>query len=124
MVQTREMEDGVGVPIPQQPMLDGFGFIDKIGYSDNALVNIMMVQPQYPVRASQRGLEGYVDVRFDVTMLGTVENVEVIQSSSAIFEKSAINAALRFRYRPRVVDGIQLATKGLMNRFVYRMDGS
>lgn len=112
----------IGVGLPQPPPPRGIGSIDKITYSDGALVNIIKVQPQYPVRASERGLEGYVDIRFDVTVIGTVENVEVVRSTNTIFEKSAVDAALRFRYRPRVVDGVPLGTQGLMNRFVYRMD--
>lgn len=93
-----------------------------LGPANAALVAIVQVQPEYPPVASQRGLEGYVDVSFDVTEAGTVTNVSVLASSHRLFEKAAIRAAERSRYRPRMVDGIPQATTGLMKRFRFAME--
>ena len=89
---------------------------------DGPLVAIVRVQPDYPARAAQQDLEGWVLVEFDVTEAGTVENVRVIESSHRVFERSAIRAALRFRYRPKVVDGLPQATYGIRNRFRFEME--
>ena len=89
---------------------------------DGSLVAIVRVEPTYPLRAEESSLEGYVTVRFDVNADGTVSNVTVVSSSHRIFEKAAIKAASKFRYKARVVDGIAQATYGLQNRFVFKME--
>ena len=93
-----------------------------LGLSDGPLVNIFKVQPRYPITAQTRGLEGTVIVRFDVTPLGTVENVVVVESSNRIFEKAAVEAAYRFRYRPRVIDGTSYGVRGLQQLFRFDME--
>lgn len=95
-----------------------------LGTLNNALINIIAVQPNYPIAASQRGLEGHVMVVFDVTAMGTVSNVVVIESSSAIFNKAAIDAAYRFRYKARMVDGVPQASTGLRKLFRFEMEKS
>ena len=94
---------------------------DSLLQADNALINIINAEPDYPIAATARGLEGFVIVSFDVTELGTVENVSVVDSSHKVFEKPAIGAAYRSRYKPRTVDGVPQATRGLRKRFRFEM---
>lgn len=89
---------------------------------DGALVNMFRVSPTYPVRAQAMGLEGHVIVQFDVDANGQVINPVILESSHRMFEKSAIQAALAFRYKPRVVDGVALPTRGIRNLFTFNMD--
>jgi len=89
---------------------------------DGPLVVMVRVQPTYPVGQIQRGIEGYVVVEFDVLPDGTVGNIRVIESSSRAFERSAIEAASRFRYKARVVDGVPQLTTGVRYRFRFEMD--
>ena len=92
-----------------------------LGFSNNPLINIISVQPGYPAVALRQGLEGIVIVQFDVTAMGTVENVSVIESSSRIFDKAAVDAAHRFRYRARMVDGMAMPTEGIRQLFRFEM---
>ena len=92
------------------------------GHVDSGLINIVHAQPEYPVRAADRGIEGYVVVEFDVTVLGTVENVSVIESSNDMFNKAAIKAASRSRYKPKTVDGTPLPTTGVRKLFRFEME--
>jgi periplasmic protein TonB len=92
-----------------------------IRMTDGPLVAIVRVQPVYPAVAEARGLEGWVLVQFDVLADGHVANAFVVDSSSRVFEKSALNAAYRFRFKPRVVDGESLATTGIQNLFRFEM---
>lgn len=94
----------------------------KPGLSDGQPMPIVRVRPVYPARAQTSGLEGWVLVRFDILENGSVANVTVVESSSAVFERSAINAASKFRYKPRVVDGVPLVTTGIQNLFRYEME--
>ncbi len=90
--------------------------------SDGPLVNLVRVGPVYPAVASAKGLEGHVIVQFDVGTNGLVSNVVVIESSNRIFNKPAIKAAERFKFKPRVVDGVALVTSGIRNLFRFEMD--
>ena len=111
---------GVKSPPPPPPPRPS----DTIGgwMQDGPLVAIVRVEPAYPIRASESGLEGHVTVRFDVNPDGTVTNITVISSSHRIFEKAAINAAAKFRYKASVVDGVAQATYGLESRFRFEME--
>ncbi|HNP62927.1 MAG TPA: TonB family protein [Woeseiaceae bacterium] len=90
--------------------------------SDGALVNIVRVSPVYPARALAMGLEGHVVVQFDVDAAGRVMNAEAIESSHSIFEKEAVRAAERFRYKARVVDGVPMTTRGIRNIFTFEIN--
>lgn len=94
----------------------------KFGVSDGPLINIIKVQPQFPAAAAARGLDGTVIVQFDVTAMGLVENVVVLESTSKIFNKAAIEAASRFKYKPKVVDGTPYGAKGLRQLFRFEME--
>lgn len=115
--------DTVGVRLTSapSPTATEFGGLGSI-LQDGPLVAIVRVSPVYPVRASEQGLEGYVDVQFDITRDGTVTNVSVIASSHRLFEKAAINAAKKFRFKAPVVDGIPQPSYGLQNRFRFKME--
>jgi periplasmic protein TonB len=114
--------DSVRVPrgMPNKPpVVTG---IDFSGSVDGALVNMFRVSPNYPSRALALGIKGYVIVQFDVDANGQVINVEVIESSDSVFDKESIRAAERFRYKPRVVDGVALVTRGLQNMFTFKLN--
>lgn len=91
-------------------------------FSDGPLVAVVRVQPTYPARAQAEGLEGYVVVQFDVLADGTVDNVSVVESSDTAFHRAAVKAAEKFRFKPRVVDGIPQVTTGLRNLFRFQMN--
>lgn len=89
---------------------------------DGPLVALVRVRPVYPARAEMNGIEGYVLVEFTVGTDGTVSDVVVVDSSHAIFETSAVKAAERFRFKPRVIAGVALPTHGVQNLFRFRME--
>jgi len=108
------------VGVPAQPIVDGPATINP--HQNGIFVNTLKVSPRYPVAAAKKGLEGWVIVRFDVSELGLVENITVVESSSSLFNKAATDAVARFRYKPRVVDGVAQPVRGLMNKFVFEME--
>jgi len=69
-----------------------------------------------------RGLEGWVDVRFDVLTNGQTTNIIVTASSNTKFETSAIRAAERFRFKAPVVDGVPQVAQDVDYRFRFEMD--
>ena len=125
-------------PPPQKIVPDGSGGIEitgprdpgpKIGddfltfASDGEYLPITRVEPIYPRRALQRGIEGYVLLEFVVTRTGTVRDPVVLMADPpGYFERAATNAALKFKYMPRVVDGVAMDVPGVRARLVFEID--
>lgn len=75
--------------------------------SDSDSVPLVRVPPQYPIRAAERGIEGWVVLRFTITATGTVKNPLVLDAKpKRIFDRAAIRALKKWKYRPRIVDGV------------------
>jgi len=83
---------------------------------------IVRVAPVYPARALSRGLEGYVDMSFTVTTTGTVRDPIVLFSTSSLFERAATRAVLKFKYKPRVVDGVPVDVVGVKTRISFQIE--
>ncbi len=91
---------------------------------DGEYLPIVKVAPVYPRRALQRGIEGYVIVEFTVTKQGSVRAPLVIEANpEGIFERAAMDAALKFKYKPRVVNGEPAEVSGIQNRITFEIDG-
>ena len=73
---------------------------------ENALRRTRFVQPEYPVRALERGTQGWVDIEFTVATDGTTRDAMVRAAEPAgVFDRAALQAVARWRYEPRVVNG-------------------
>ncbi len=83
--------------------------------ADADYMPLVKVAPIYPRRAAARGLAGWVLVRFTVTSAGSVKDVEVLESTDPIFERAAVQAALKFKYKPRIVDGEAVEVTGVLH---------
>lgn len=88
--------------------------------SDGEYLPIVKVQPVYPRRALQRGIEGYVIVEFVVTKNGSVRDPVVVEAEpEGVFDRAAMKAALKFKYKPRVVDGEPIEVPGVRNKISF-----
>jgi protein TonB len=83
---------------------------------------IVRVAPVYPARALSRGLGGYVDLSFTVTTTGTVRDPVVLFSTSSLFERAAVRAVLKFKYKPRVVDGVPVDVPNVKTRISFQIE--
>lgn len=80
--------------------------------SDSDVQPIVRVNPQYPPRAAERGITGWVHLEFTVTETGAVVNARVIDADPpSIFNRSAIRAVERWKYKPMMVNGKPVAWK-------------
>jgi len=108
---------------PEPPTPPGGMGRPTIGqFTDGSLVNMVRVAPIYPSRALTYGIEGYVVVQFDVTADGRVVNVVIIESTDSVFNSAAIKAAEKFKFKPRIVDGLALASYGIQNMFRFEIE--
>ena len=91
--------------------------------SDGEYLPIVKVAPVYPRRAQTRGVEGYVILEFVVTKTGAVRDPVVIEANPpGIFDNAATQAALKFKYKPKVVDGEPIDVAGVRNRITFELE--
>lgn len=91
---------------------------------DGEYLPIVKVAAVYPRRALSRGIEGYVIVEFVVTKNGSVRNPVIVEAQPAdIFNKAALDSALKYKYKPRVVDGQPVEVAGVQTRITFEISG-
>ena len=113
---------GSYLPVPPTKPPEVDTTLDGLSDPDSPLISIVRVQPTYPANQQARGIEGWVDVRFDVMTNGLVTNIVVTRSSHKAFEKAAIKAAQRFRFKAPVVNGMPQVARGIDYRFRFEMN--
>ena len=69
-------------------------------------VPLVRVPPMSPQRALLRGWEGWVRLKFDISPTGKVEDPQVVDAMlPIIFNRAAKMAVMKWRYKPRIIDG-------------------
>jgi len=92
--------------------------------NDGDYLPIVKVAAIYPRRAQSRGIQGFVVVEFTVTKTGAVTSPSVIHAEpEGIFDRAALDAVVKFKYKPRVVDGVAMAVAGVQNKITFEIDG-
>jgi protein TonB len=94
-----------------------------IAASDSDVIPIVRVPPQYPLRASERGITGWVEVEFTINKLGGVKDPSVINSHpSSIFDRSALKAIRKWKYNPKIEDGEPVERSGIKVRLKFDLN--
>jgi protein TonB len=112
----------INIPPPNVSSNLSIGGPGMMNIAEGDYLPIVRVAPVYPARALSRGIEGYVDMSFTVTTTGTVIDPIVIFSTSSLFERSAIRAVLKFKYKPRVADGNPVEVAGVKTRITFKIE--
>ncbi len=100
---------------------DGQG--DRPTDSSREAAAIIRVAPNYPEQALARGITGSVRLEFSISENGVVENARVVKSSDRILEQAALEALLKWRYVPRLRDGLPVRRDGVQTTIQFAMDG-
>ena len=91
--------------------------------SDGEYLPIVKVAPIYPRRAQTRGIEGYCIVEYTVTRTGSIRDPHTVDCQpSGVFDRASLRASLKFKYKPRVVDGEPIEVAGVQNKFTYELE--
>lgn len=85
--------------------IGNFQQVDRTAEGD--IIPLVRVRPMYPREAAMTGTEGWVKVEFTITEAGTVKDPRVIDADPPrIFNREAIRAILKWKFKPRVVAGV------------------
>ncbi|HUQ51121.1 MAG TPA: energy transducer TonB, partial [Gammaproteobacteria bacterium] len=98
--------------------------VELIETSDADVIPLVRHNPHYPPAALEQKAGGYVQLKFDITTAGAVENVSVVKSDDAQFEQSAIDALSKWRYLPRLVAGKRVRRDGVQTIIRFTMEGA
>ncbi len=92
---------------------------EKTGIGEREYMPLTEIQPNYPKTALVRGIEGTCVVIYTITKTGSVEDVRVDESrcTSNLFHSSAMKAANKFKYAPRIVDGETIEAQNVTKLF-------
>jgi len=98
---------------------NGFG----LSASDGEYLPIVKVAPIYPDSAARRGLEGWVLLKFTVTETGAVRDPVVLESEpGTTFDRAAMKAVLKFKYKPRVEGGKPVEVPGVEHLITFKLE--
>jgi protein TonB len=102
----------------------GGGGGEDAGAGDRDVLPLVRIDPEYPPRAKQQGIGGYVTVEFTISPSGTVQDLRVIDSQPAyVFDEAVLAAVRRWRYNPRVENGVAVARRGVKTRLTFEPGG-
>ncbi len=117
---TEDMSTVVGeIPAFEAPSLTGADV--NFSVSDRDAQPLVRIEPQYPMRAAERGVEGTCTVTFDVTPDGVTTNITILACDSSLFRRDSIRAVERWRYQPKIVDGIPVRRTGVVTEFNFQL---
>ena len=104
-------------------------------FRDGDYIPLFKVQPVYPRRAQERGIEGYVIVAFTITESGTIEDPYVIEgkcrsqnnrdgdyNDCSMFNSATMRAALKLKYKPTVRDGKTVAVEDVPHKYTFELE--
>ena len=101
-------------------------------FRDGEYIPLFKVTPIYPRRAQERGTMGYAIVTFTITETGTVENAEPLEGfcgdptdpetqfrKCTMFNSASTRAALKLKYKPKIVDGKAVRVDDVPHKFTF-----
>lgn len=114
-IQTQETVEGpqLDMDLPKLDVPFGAGGGPWLGsggatanFGDGDVIPMVRFDPQWPREALLNGIEGYVTIEFTILEDGSVADPKVIDSSPPrLFDREALRAIVRWKFKPRIVDG-------------------
>lgn len=119
-----EPEAGIVAIVPNlDPTNVLLGGIIGGGGADRDVVPLVRIDPDYPMRARQRHIEGWVVIGFAITKAGTVKDpVVLVSHPGTIFNRSALQAVRKWKYNPKIEGGAAVERAGMKVRLDFVME--
>ena len=109
------------IPVDKRRINQSFS---RAGAFEDDYYPIKRYPPVYPRLALERGIEGCVMIELTVTKEGSTSDVEVLWSvPPGVFDKAAIRAGKKFKYKPRVFNGKAVEVTNVKSITVFKIDG-
>ena len=99
------------LPELEVPLVGGAGMFlgpfEALGrQAEGDIIPVVVVRPMYPREAALAGIEGWVKLEFTITEEGDVRDPQVVDAQpSRVFNREALRAILKWKFKPRVVEG-------------------
>jgi protein TonB len=91
--------------------------------SDAGSIPLVRIQPMYPRSAAEKRIEGWVLLEFTITITGAVKKAKVIASDPPrIFDSAALKAIRKWKYKPKIVNGVPVETRGVQVKLSFRLE--
>ena len=113
-----------GPAIPTAPAEPDPGPRGGFGVEQNGdIIPLVRVEPRYPRREAERGIEGETVVEFTITETGMTADCIVVSQEPAFsgFGTAACRAVEKWKYRPRIVGGEALPVVGVQTLLTFRL---
>ena len=82
--------------------------------AEGDVLPIVRIDPQWPREALVEGIEGYVVVEVTIGADGSVKDVRVIQAEPRrMFDRNVIRAVLKWKFKPRIINGVPVERKAI-----------
>jgi protein TonB len=121
--QSTDFDVDTSISVSFAPKADVQIGIGGLSVSDGEYLPIVKVAPIYPRRAQTRGIQGYCIVEYTVTKNGSIRDPQAIDCEPpGMFDSASVKASLKFKYKPRVVDGEPIEVPGVRNKFTYTLE--
>jgi TonB family protein len=86
------------------------------------VIPAVRIAPNYPDLALRRRREGWVQMQFDITDMGTVANARAVSSSDPMFDEAALTALRQWRYTPKFDSGLPVARLGVQTIIRFELE--
>lgn len=91
--------------------------------ADKAATPLVRIEPKYPPAAARDGINGWVQLRFNIAADGRVTDVRVLAAEPRrVFEQEAIRALKNWKYQPKLENGRAVAQSDLEVQLDFRLD--
>ena len=91
--------------------------------ADKAATPLVRIEPKYPPAAARDGINGWVQLRFNIAADGRVTDVRVLAAEPRrMFEQEAMRALKNWKYQPKLENGRVVAQSDLEVQLDFRLD--
>ncbi|HZZ17870.1 MAG TPA: energy transducer TonB [Opitutaceae bacterium] len=77
-------------------------------------IAVRTVPPVYPDEMQRQGIAGIVTIKCTIDEHGDVTDAVVVKASAEVFQRPAVEALQRWKFKPAKLDGKAVSTKALI----------
>ena len=120
----QKMNQQMNLPDIKSILKSGGPAVGGLGMAMGSEVTpLIRIEPQYPRKAAMQGIEGWVILQFNLTPAGSVSDVQVLSARPPrIFDREAIKALRKWKYRPKMENGKPVEQKGMKVQLNFKLE--